>query len=111
MRITVTFENDNVFQHFGHAKQIKLYDVQDGEILSSKVMSTMCSGHASMASLLKVVGTDILICGCIGDGAKAALTQAEIEIYSGVTGSADEAVAAFIEGKLSFNPDAKCDHH
>lgn len=111
MRITVTFENDNVFQHFGHAKQIKLYDVQDGEILGSKVMSTMCSGHASMASLLKVIGTDILICGCIGDGAKAALAQAGIEIYGGVTGSADEAVAAFVEGNLSFNPDAKCDHH
>ncbi len=111
MRIAVTFENDSIFQHFGHAKQIKLYDTQDGEILSSKVMSTMCSGHASMAGLLKVIGAKVLICGCIGDGAKTALGEAGIEIYGGVTGNADKAVEDFLQGKLSFNPDAKCDHH
>ena len=30
MRIAVTYENGEVFQHFGHAEQFKLYDVQDG---------------------------------------------------------------------------------
>lgn len=111
MRITVTYENENVYQHFGHAKQIKLYDCENGEIKSSKVMSTMCSGHASMAGLLKVIGSSVLICGCIGDGAKQALTDAGIEIYGGVTGNADKAVRDFLKGELKYNADAKCDHH
>ncbi len=111
MRIAVTYKNGEVFQHFGHTKQIKLYDVQDGTVISSKEMSTMCSGHASMAGLLKVIGTNVLICGCIGDGAKTALKEAGIEIYGGVIGSADEAVDAFLKGELNFNPEAKCDHH
>ncbi len=111
MRIAVTFDNGEVFQHFGHAKRIKLYDVQQGAVVSSKEMATMCSGHASMASLLKVIGINSLICGCIGDGAKTALAEAGIEIYAGVTGNADEAVDAFLKGKLNFNPEAKCDHH
>lgn len=111
MRIVVTYENENVFGHFGHAKQIKLYDCENGEIVTSKVMSTMCSGHASMASLLKVIGTNVLICGCIGDGARQAVEKSGIEIYGGVTGNADECVKAFLKGELKYNADAKCEHH
>lgn len=111
MRIAVTYESENVFEHFGHAKQIKIYDCDKACVTGSKVMATMCSGHASMAGLLKVIGTDVLICGCIGDGAKAALAEKGIEIYAGVTGSADEAVEAFLKGELKFNPDTKCEHH
>ncbi len=111
MRIAVTYDNETVYEHFGHAKQIKIYDCDNGSVSESKVMATMCSGHASMAGLLKVIGTNVLICGCIGDGAKLALKEKGIEIYAGVSGSADEAVEAFLKGELSFNPDAKCDHH
>lgn len=111
MRITVTYENENVYEHFGHAKQIKLYDCENGEIVNSKVMSTMCSGHAAMASLLKVIGSSVLLCGCIGDGARLALGEKGIEVYSGVSGNADEAVKAFLKGELKHNPDIKCEHH
>ena len=100
-----------VYEHFGHAKQIKIYDCEDNRVTGSKVMATMCSGHASMAGLLKVIGANVLICGCIGDGAKLALKEKGIEIYAGVTGGADEAVEAFMKGELKFNPEAKCDHH
>lgn len=111
MRIAVTYENENVYEHFGHAKHIKIYDCTDNAVTGSKVMATMCSGHASMAGLLKVIGADVLICGCIGDGAKTALKEKGIEIYAGVNGNADDAVKAFLRGELKFNPDAKCDHH
>ena len=111
MRIAVTYDNENIYEHFGHTKQIKIYDCEDGKITASKVMATMCSGHGSMAGLLKVIGTNALICGCIGGGAKVALSKAGIEVYAGVEGSADVAVEAFLEGKLKFNPDVKCDHH
>ncbi len=111
MRIAVTYENENVFEHFGHAKQIKIYDCDSTQVTDSKVMATMCCGHASMASLLKVIGANVLICGCIGGGAKLALKEKGIEIYAGVSGSADKAVEAFLKGELNFNSDAKCDHH
>ena len=32
MKIAVTYENGEVFQHFGHSEQFKLYEVQDGKI-------------------------------------------------------------------------------
>lgn len=111
MRIAVTYENGQIFQHFGHTEQFKIYDVADGVITSSQVVDTNGSGHGALAGVLSALQADVLICGGIGGGAQMALAAAGIKLYGGVSGSADEAVKALIEGKLSFNPDVHCDHH
>ena len=111
MRIAVTYENGNIFQHFGHTEQFKIYEVEGSEIKNSEVVDTNGSGHGALANFLKERKVDKLICGGIGGGAKAALAEAGIELFGGVTGSADEAVKACLEGKLSFNPDIECAHH
>ena len=111
MRIAVTFENGNVFQHFGHTKQFKIYDVENGQITKEQVTDTNGSGHGALAGFLTELGVDTLICGGIGMGAKNALADAGIHLYGGVTGSADEAVKAFIDGTLAYNPDIQCSHH
>ena len=103
MRIAVTYENGEIFQHFGRTGQFKVYDAEDGTLLSSEVVDTNGSGHALHA--------DALICGGIGGGAQAALEQAGIRLYGGVSGSADEAVNALLAGTLSFDPAVHCDHH
>ena len=111
MRIAVTFENGNVFQHFGHTEQFKLYDVENGSIVKEQVADTNGSGHGALAGFLKEMGVNTLICGGIGMGAKNALADAGIELYGGVTGNADEAVKALLAGNLAFNPDIQCSHH
>lgn len=111
MRIAVTYENGNIFQHFGHTQQFKVYDVQDGKIVSSQVVDTMGSGHGALAGVLSALNADILICGGIGGGAQMALASAGIQLYGGVSGNADAAVEAFVAGNLTFNPNVRCDHH
>lgn len=111
MRIAVTYENGNVFQHFGHTEQFKIYDVEDGKVVASEVISTNGSGHGALAGLLQNLKVDVLICGGIGGGAKAALADAGIELYGGVSGETDDAVNAFLSNTLSFNPDVMCSHH
>ncbi|MBQ4088945.1 MAG: DUF134 domain-containing protein [Clostridia bacterium] len=111
MRIAVTYDNGNIFQHFGHTEQFKLYDVQDGKIVNSEVIDTNGSGHGALAVFLIANGVDALICGGIGGGAQMALAQAGIKLYGGVSGSADEAANAFVAGELGYNPNVKCDHH
>ena len=54
---------------------------------------------------------DVLICGGIGGGAQMALSAAGIKLYGGVSGDADAAVEAFMNGTLDYNPDVKCSHH
>lgn len=111
MRIAVTYENGQIFQHFGHTEQFKVYDVENGEIVNQQILFTMGSGHGALAGFLTLNKVDVLICGGIGGGAQTAVTQAGISLFGGVSGDADEAVKAYLAGNLSFNPDVKCSHH
>ena len=111
MRIAVTYENGNIFQHFGHTQQFKVYDVQEGKIVASEVVDTMGSGHGALAGVLSAIQADVLICGGIGGGAQMALAAAGIKLFGGVSGSADAAVEALISGNLLYNPNVQCNHH
>ena len=111
MKIAVTYANGNIFQHFGHTQQFKVYDVQNDQIVSAQVIDTNGSGHGALAGLLASLGVDVLICGGIGGGAQMALANANIRLYGGVSGDADEAVNAFLSGALEYNPNVKCNHH
>ena len=111
MKIAVTYENGEIFQHFGHTESFKVYEVADDKVVSSEVVSTNGSGHGALAGLLGELGVDVLICGGIGGGAQMALKEADIRLYGGVSGSADEAVEAFLNGDLEYNPAVKCNHH
>ena len=90
MRIAVTYENGNIFPHFGRTEQFKLYDVADGRITASRVVGTDGQGHGALAGLLRQLGADILSCGGIGGGAQSALAA---------------------DGSLVFDPEVHCDHH
>ena len=111
MKIAVTYQNGMIFQHFGHTEQFKLYEVENGVVISTEVVSTNGSGHGALAGFLTAHNVNILICGGIGGGAQMALAQAGIQLFGGVMGSADEAVVALLENKLMFNPNVKCNHH
>ena len=111
MKIAVTYENGQIFQHFGHTEQFKLYEVADGKVVHSMVMNTNGSGHGALAGFLRAFDVDVLICGGIGGGAQNALAQAGIKLFGGVSGDADQAVEAFLSATLVYNPNVKCNHH
>jgi len=111
MRVAVTFENGEIFQHFGHTEKFKIYNVQNNEIKNEQVIDTNGTGHGALAELLSKNNVEVLICGGIGGGAKNALSEAGIKLYGGVSGNADEAVRNFLENNLKFNPNVNCDHH
>ena len=109
-RIAVTYENGEVFQHFGHTEQFKVYEVEDRKIVNSDIIGSNGSGHGALAGLLGENRIDVLICGGIGGGAQAALTERGIELCAGASGNADEAVRAYLSGEL-VNTGANCNHH
>ena len=111
MKIAVTYENGQIFQHFGHTEQFKLYEILDGKITHTEVVDTNGSGHGALAGFLMQHGVDTLICGGIGGGAQMALAEAGIRLYGGVSGDADAAVNALLSGGLAYNPDVRCNHH
>ncbi len=111
MKIAITYENGEVFQHFGHTAQFKIYEVADNKIISSEVVPTNGSGHGALSAFLADLGVSRLICGGIGTGAKTALAEKNIEIFGGVEGNADRNVEDFLAGKLNYDPDKVCSHH
>jgi len=111
MKLAVTYENGQIFQHFGHTEQFKIYEVADGKIVSEEVVDTNGSGHGALAGFLMQHGVEALICGGIGAGARTALAQAGIELYPGVSGDALAAVQQLAAGNLAFDPDTTCNHH
>ena len=80
MKIAVTYDNGNIFQHFGKTENFKIYTVEDGQILSSEVIGTGGIGHEALAGLLADLGADTVICGGLGGGAQAALQSAGLQI-------------------------------
>ena len=111
MKIAVTYDNGQIFQHFGHSAQFKLYEVSGGMILNTAVVDTNGSGHGALAGFLKQNGVDTLICGGIGGGAQEGLKKAGIAFYGGCSGQADQAVEDFLADKLQYQEDIRCDHH
>ena len=111
MRIAIPYEQGEIFQHFGHTEQFKLYDVENGTIIREQIVNTNGSGHGALAGFLQAAQADALICGGIGGGAQMALAEAGIQLYAGVAGSADAAAKALAAGSLEYDPDARCDHH
>lgn len=111
MKIAVTYENGRIFPHFGHTAQFMLYQTEGDRIVSKTLVDTNGSGHGALAGLLVSLGAEVLICGGIGGGAQTALAQAGIRLFGGVSGSADDAVNAFLGKTLVFDPHVQCSHH
>ena len=111
MKIAVTYENGEIFQHFGHTEQFMVYDIEDGKVVSKTLIDTNGSGHGALAGLLGGIKVDALICGGIGGGARMALSDAGIKLFGGASGSADKAVDALLAGRLLYDPNAECHHH
>lgn len=111
MRVATTYDNGNIFMHFGRSEQFKIYDIQDGKVLNEQVVDTGGTGHGALAGLLANGGVDTLICGGIGGGAINALTQAGIKVYAGAQGNCDACVEALIAGTLAQTGEATCDCH
>lgn len=110
MKAAACYANGQVFQHFGHTEQFKIYTIESGKITSSEVIGTGGTGHEALADFLKQRGVESLICGGIGEGAVTALTKAGLTIYAGNSGDADKAAESLAAGTLKPNAQANCKH-
>ena len=94
MKIAVTYDNGEVFQHFGRTENFKVYEIEDNKVISSEVISSNGVGHGALAGVLAI----------------NALTEAGIEVCSGASGDTDKAVEDYLNGKL-IDAGQTCDHH
>ena len=110
MKIAVTYDNGNVFGHFGRTEEFKVYTVENNEVISVEIIASNGAGHSALAVALADHDIDVLICGGIGQGAVNALSAADIQVVPGASGNTDEVVSAYLKGELETSG-ANCDHH
>ena len=113
MKIAITYDKEtgNVFQHFGKTQFFKIYQIQDGKIVSSEVIDSGGNGHHELPPYLKALGIETLILGNRGQGAIDAIAASGLKEMPGITGNADNAAELFAKGELKPNFTAKCSHH
>ena len=113
MKIAITYDKEtgNVFQHFGKTQFFKIYQIQDGKIVSSEVIDNGGYGHHELPPYLKALGIETLILGNRGQGAIDAIAASGLKEMPGITGNADNAAELFAKGELKPNFTAKCSHH
>lgn len=114
MKIAVTYDNGQVWQHFGKTTEFKFYDCQDGRVISTEIKGTRDASHGALADFLHENGAEIVICGGVGAPMIGRLEAYGMKACPGVTGEADVAVSHYLEGTLKGNGDAVhdgCHHH
>ena len=52
MKIAVTYDNGNIFQHFGRTESFKVYEIEDNKVVFSEVIGSNGIGHGALAGLL-----------------------------------------------------------
>ncbi|MBR6203724.1 MAG: NifB/NifX family molybdenum-iron cluster-binding protein [Candidatus Methanomethylophilaceae archaeon] len=111
MKIAVAYDNGEVFQHFGRTESFKIYDVEDGKVVSSKVVGNGGQSHGGLVQVLLENKVDTFICGGIGGGARQMIESYGIRLLPGANGSADACVDALLNGSLDYDPETECHHH
>ena len=107
MKFAVTYDNGQVFQHFGQTREFKVYTV-NGSDVTSEVVGAGQFSHGTLATLLDQLGVEALVCGGIGDGARNMLVKSGIQVFAGNSGNADDVAKLYIEGKLSKSTKSTC---
>jgi len=105
MKLAVSFDMDseNIAPDFDVTLFFKMYDIDEGEVICSEIMSTMGKvGAEDLSQMLILLKADALLCGDISEEAEAALDDEGILFYSGFEGNADDVVDGFINGVYHF---------
>ena len=105
MKIAVPYDNGQVVPHLASAKEFKIYDVLDDEILSEEILP-VCGNTPT--DVLTDQNVRVLICGLLPVSAMIALQKAGIQILGGASGAADDRVGDFLSGTLHFDRGGSC---
>lgn len=105
MRIAATYEDGQIFQHFGRNQTFKVYEVDNGQVTDVRLIDAGGIGHSTLSMVLNQLRIETIICGGISTNAYKALTAFDITIYPGVEGNADDALDALLAGNLKYDPE------
>jgi predicted Fe-Mo cluster-binding NifX family protein len=96
--------DSGVDPHFGRCSYFVIIDPDAGSVLSIKNPGSEASGGAGIRAAEAIAGerVDALLTGSVGPKSFSVLSEAGVEIYSGIRGTVSFALMEYQSGKLSI---------
>ena len=107
VRLAIVCKGDDIFPHFGHSESFVLYDVKDGVFMQKNLVKLNGIQRGALPGILKKFLVDKLICDGIGTVALNALYANGIEVFSGISGNAQQAFNSWLNGCLNCDNESK----
>ncbi len=101
MKIAAAYDKNsglinNDFETAGH---FKIYEIENGEISYSEILSTMKGDIDMVVGMLCMFEVDAVFCNNIKETTMENLSSEGIHFYKGQSGNPDSAVNSFLDGK------------
>lgn len=97
--------------HFGKTPYVTFIKFDDGQIKDVNVVKTFGKhkgGSNTPAEIILNSGTDVLICGNLGQKAIHMLRDNETKIFSGASGTIKETLREWRKGNINFADENSC---
>lgn len=107
MRIAVPYLEGTINPAFGRSEHFKLYDIENGKIVSTAVIDNGGFEHTGLITHLKNNGVDLALVGNIGQHGADAFAAAGIELYTCNFGDADTVVSQYLSGTLELKKEIR----
>jgi predicted Fe-Mo cluster-binding NifX family protein len=107
MKVAVSYQNGEIYEHFGHAECFAIYDFDMSDLnnTTKKLIDvSQLHGHEAMVERMKAEGVDAVLCGNMGGEGKALLLSYGIVPVVGYSGHADTAADMLVTGQLPITP-------
>jgi predicted DNA-binding protein (UPF0251 family)/predicted Fe-Mo cluster-binding NifX family protein len=112
MIVAVPYLQGDVNAHFGSTQAFLVAEAVDGKVERTSVFEVqgMQHNHSGIAGFLKEQGVEAILAGGMGAPMQQALKAQGFDLYCGVSGSAVQAVEAFLRGEIEQS-ESTCGHH
>ncbi len=102
MIIALTIWNGRIAPVFDVAGTVKLVEKQKESTTDGQTVNLPDdNGMISRVNALQALGIDVLVCGAISRAVHRMIVSSGIEVYSFISGDADEVLKALLEGNLT----------
>ncbi|MBO8126072.1 MAG: NifB/NifX family molybdenum-iron cluster-binding protein [Firmicutes bacterium] len=109
MKIAIATDGDSVASHFGRCPAYTIYNVADGKVVSKTVIPNPGHEPGFLPRYLSNLGVCCIIAGGMGPRAQGLFSEQGIETFTGVSGSVEEAILAYLADTL-VSRENLCDH-
>ena len=102
MIIALVFQGNHISRNYGRSEGVKIYNISNNKIVSTKTIMNADIKGGEIASLLAAYNVEIVIVGGIGEFALQNLHSLKIKVISGIEGEINHVLKNFCENNINM---------